>query len=86
MIPHLLRCQGFAVVHYGFTLGRLGPEASSTFAQLRLYEKVLLKRCSYLCGILAVQGIQLFVQRLHGSDQLLDILFARKIYTGRNCF
>ena len=20
MIPHLLRCQGFAVVHYGFTL------------------------------------------------------------------
>jgi hypothetical protein len=35
MIPHLLRCQGFAVVYYGFTLGRLGPGASSTFAQLR---------------------------------------------------
>jgi hypothetical protein len=32
MIPHLLRCQGFAVPDYGFTLGRLGSEASSTFA------------------------------------------------------
>jgi hypothetical protein len=35
MTPHLLRCQGFAVVYYGFTLGRLGSGVSSTFAQLR---------------------------------------------------
>jgi hypothetical protein len=35
MTPHLLRCQGFAVAYYGFTLGRLGSGASSTFAQLR---------------------------------------------------
>jgi len=28
MIPHLLRCQGFAVVYYSFTLGRLGSTAS----------------------------------------------------------
>ena len=32
MILHLLRCQGFAVPDYGFTLGRLESEASSTFA------------------------------------------------------
>jgi hypothetical protein len=35
MIPNLLRCQGFAVVYYGFTLGRLGSGASSAFAQSR---------------------------------------------------
>jgi hypothetical protein len=35
MTPHLLRCQGFTVVYYGFTLGRLGSGVSSTFAQLR---------------------------------------------------
>ena len=35
MTPHLLRCQGFAVAYYGFTLGRLGSEASSTSAQFR---------------------------------------------------
>jgi hypothetical protein len=34
MIPHLLRCQGFAVAYYSFTLGRLGSAASSTFATL----------------------------------------------------
>ena len=34
MIPHLRRCQGFAVVYYGVALGRLGSGASSTFAQL----------------------------------------------------
>jgi hypothetical protein len=34
MIPHLLRCQGFAVVYYDFALGRLESGASSTFAQL----------------------------------------------------
>lgn len=34
MIPHLPRCQGFAVAYYGFTLGRLGSGAPSTFAQL----------------------------------------------------
>jgi len=34
MIPHLLRCQGFAVAYYSFTLGRLRSAASSTFATL----------------------------------------------------
>jgi hypothetical protein len=34
-IPHLLRCQGFAVADYSFTLGRLGSGASSIFTQLR---------------------------------------------------
>ena len=33
MIPHLPRCQVLAVDYYGFALGRLGPAASSTFAQ-----------------------------------------------------
>jgi len=37
MIPYLLRCQEFAVTYYGFTLGRLGSRASSTFVQLRHY-------------------------------------------------
>jgi hypothetical protein len=32
MILHLLRCQGFAVGDYSFTLGRLEAAASSTFA------------------------------------------------------
>jgi hypothetical protein len=32
MILHFLRCQGFAVVYYGFALGRLEFGASSTFA------------------------------------------------------
>jgi hypothetical protein len=32
MIPHLFRCQGFAVAYYSFTLGRLRSAASSTFA------------------------------------------------------
>jgi hypothetical protein len=36
MIPHLLRCQEFAVARYSFTLGRLGFAASSTFAALGL--------------------------------------------------
>ena len=31
------RCQGFAVVHYSCTLGRLGSAASSTFATLGGY-------------------------------------------------
>ena len=34
MPPHLHRCQGFAIVHYGFTLGRLEAGASSAFAAL----------------------------------------------------
>jgi hypothetical protein len=34
MPPHLQRCQGFAVAHYSFTLGRLEAGAPSTFAQL----------------------------------------------------
>jgi hypothetical protein len=34
MIPHLLRCRGFAVDDYSFTLGRLGSGATSTFARL----------------------------------------------------
>ncbi len=34
MIPHLLRCQGFAVNDYSFTLERLESAASSTFATL----------------------------------------------------
>ena len=37
MTPHIPRCQGFAVAYYGFTLGRLGSWASSTFAQLGLH-------------------------------------------------
>ena len=37
MARHLLRCQGFAVAYYGFTLGRLGYGAPSTFAQLGFY-------------------------------------------------
>ena len=36
MPPHLLRCQGFAVADYSFTLGRLEAGAPSTFAQLGL--------------------------------------------------
>jgi hypothetical protein len=35
-IPHILRYQGLAVEYYGFALGCLGSEASSTFAQLGL--------------------------------------------------
>jgi hypothetical protein len=42
MIPHLLRCQGFAVVYYGFTLGRLESGASSTFAKLRCMQSLTL--------------------------------------------
>ena len=34
MLPHLLRCQGFAVNDYNFTLGHLEAGAPSTFAQL----------------------------------------------------
>jgi len=34
MIPYLLRCRGFAIDDYSFTLGRLGSGASSAFAQL----------------------------------------------------
>ena len=36
MIPHLLRCQGLAVIYTGFALGRLESEAPSTFALLGL--------------------------------------------------
>ena len=35
MIPHLLRCQGLAVIYYGFALRRLESEAPSAFALLR---------------------------------------------------
>jgi hypothetical protein len=34
MILHLLRCQGFGVANYSFTLGRLGSTVPSTFATL----------------------------------------------------
>jgi len=34
MAPHLLRCQGFAVGSYSFTLGRLEAGVPSAFAQL----------------------------------------------------
>jgi hypothetical protein len=34
IILHLLRCQGLAIVHYGFTLGRLGATAFSAFATM----------------------------------------------------
>jgi len=37
-IPHLLRCQGFAVNYYSFALGRLGSAASSTFATARFIQ------------------------------------------------
>ncbi len=33
-ILHLHRCQGLAIVHYGFTLGRLGATAFSPFAAM----------------------------------------------------
>ncbi len=33
IIPHLLRYQGLAVMHYGFALGCLGSVAFSTFDQ-----------------------------------------------------
>ena len=52
MVPHFLRCQGLAVVYYGVALGRLGPGASSAFAQLR-YDKsdmgnqTLTEACDY---------------------------------------
>ena len=32
MVPHLLRCQGFAVDNYSFTLGRLEAGVLSAFA------------------------------------------------------
>ncbi len=41
MIPHLLRCRGFAVDDYSFTLGRLGSGASQPEAgkpRLSLYK------------------------------------------------
>jgi hypothetical protein len=34
MSPHLLRCQGLAVEHYSFALGRLEAAATSTFSEL----------------------------------------------------
>ena len=34
-ILHLLRCQGLAIVNYGFALGRLGATALSAFATMR---------------------------------------------------
>ena len=33
-MPHILRCQGFAVVHYSCALGRLGSVSFSPFATL----------------------------------------------------
>jgi len=39
-IPHLPRCQGLAVVYYGFALGRLESGAPSTFAQLASYNVI----------------------------------------------
>jgi hypothetical protein len=36
IILHLLRCQGLAIVYYGFTLGRLGATAFSAFATMGL--------------------------------------------------
>jgi hypothetical protein len=40
MAPHLLRCQGFAVGDYNFTLGRLEAGVPSTFAQLGSYRNI----------------------------------------------
>jgi len=37
MIPHLLCCQGLAVIYYSFALGRLESVAPSTFALLGYY-------------------------------------------------
>jgi|GEM_PF-3559771 hypothetical protein len=37
MAPHLLRCQGFTVGNYSFTLGRLEAGVPPTFAQLGSY-------------------------------------------------
>jgi len=39
MIPHLLRCQGLAVVYYDFALGRLESGAPSTFAHFGYNKK-----------------------------------------------
>jgi hypothetical protein len=36
---HLLRCQGFAVAYYSFTLGRLGSTAFSPFATIGIRMK-----------------------------------------------
>ena len=44
MIPHLLRCQGFAVAYYSFILGRLAAEAPSTFAHLGLKIMIFIKQ------------------------------------------
>ena len=69
MIPHLLRCQGFAVAYYGFTLGRLRSGASSTFAQLRfhkIYSFCLGLACSML-GWLFSKAYQFYIDYLIAS-------------------
>jgi len=36
MAPHLLRCQGFAVDNYSFTLGRLEAGGTLDFRSIRV--------------------------------------------------
>ena len=45
MEAHLLRCQGLAVDHYSFNLGRLAVGLPSTFDQLGLQPDENLMRC-----------------------------------------
>ena len=40
MMPHFLRCQGFAVDNYSVDLGRLETAASSTFAALGFIQPI----------------------------------------------
>jgi len=53
MIPHLLRCQGFAVVYYGFALGRLESGAplqrrifDLDYRSIRVIASIMHKRVS----------------------------------------
>jgi hypothetical protein len=71
MTPHLLRCQEFAVAYYGFTLGRLGSGASSTFHQLgfEIFEKHVFKKNQISLGILAILYEYNFSNQYIGSIQ-----------------
>jgi predicted DNA-binding protein (MmcQ/YjbR family) len=77
MIPHFLRCQGFAArqspLADGFTLGRLGSKASSTFAQLRssLYSRQIYLACQYI-SVVKKGCILIFTRGMHVME--LDCL------------
>jgi hypothetical protein len=52
MIPHLLRCQGFAVVHYGFTLSALNLE----YPRLPFNQGLTIERKPMIPYLLRCQG------------------------------